>query len=73
MLVRSFFTNLEINQAKVKLNKKKIEVFGQLTEEEFMNRLKDLMLPLLPMDDSFKIDDSLNIVREVFEYCQDNI
>lgn len=73
MLVRSFFTNLEINQAKVKLSKKKIEVFGQLTEEEFMNRLKDSMLPLLPMDESFTIDESSNLVREVFEYCQDNI
>ena len=57
----------------MKVNKKKIEVFGQLTEEEFMNRLKDSMLPLLPMDKSFEINDSLNIVREVFEYCQDNI
>ena len=74
MLVRSFFVNLEISQAKVKIGKKKIEVFGKLTEEDFMNRLKDSMLPLLPMDDdSFFKEDSLNIVREVFEYYQDNI
>ena len=37
-----------------------------------MNRLKDSMLPLLPMDESFNMDEASNLVREVFEYCQDS-
>ena len=68
MLVGSFFRGLshinKINQAQVKVGKKKIEVFGELMEEEFITK----QLSYLPMDDNLAENEAFKIVKDVFEY-----
>ena len=51
----------------VLINSQKIESFCELEDEnELMNKFKNIILPILPMDELLSIEESLKIVRDVF-------
>jgi hypothetical protein len=51
----------------VLINSQKIELFCELEDEnKLMNKFKNIILPILPMDELLSIEESLKIVRDVF-------